>query len=79
MRKVLRQGLRLAAIGLAAGCAGAAATARLLRGMLFEVQPGDPAIYLAAASLLALAAAAACYLPARRATRVDPLAALRQE
>ena len=79
MGQVLRQGLSLAAIGLALGGVGAAAASRLLRGMLFQVRPGDPAIYAAAVALLAIAAASACYLPARRATRVDPLAALRQD
>ena len=79
MRSVLRQGLSLAAVGLAAGFAGAMAASRLLRGMLFQVRPGDPSIYVGSAVLLAIAAAAACYIPARRATRVDPLSALRQD
>ena len=50
-----------------------------MRGMLFEVRPLDPVAFLTAAATLAAFAAAACYLPARRATRVDPTVALRQE
>lgn len=76
---VLRQGLTLAGVGLAIGLAGAAAATRLLTKMLFEVKPGDPVTYGAVIALLALVAMAASYIPARRATKVDPLAALRQE
>lgn len=79
LRMVLRQGLSLAAIGLAIGLAGAAAATRLLSTFLFGVQPGDPATYTAVAFVLVTAAAVASYVPARRATRVDPLVALRQE
>jgi len=79
MGMVLRQGLALAGMGLALGFAGAAGATRLLAKVLFQVKPGDPVTYAVVAALLTLAAVAACYLPARRATRVDPLAALRQE
>lgn len=79
VRLVLRQGLALAAIGLALGVAGAVAATRLLTAMLFEVKPGDPVTYVAVTLLLAGVAMAASYIPARRATRVDPLTALRQE
>jgi len=79
MGMVIRQGLALAAIGVALGLAGAAAATRLLAGLLFEVKPGDPATYAGVAGLLAVVALAASYVPARRATKVDPLAALRQE
>ena len=79
MRLVLKQGLTLGAIGLAVGLAGAAAATRILTSMLFEVKPADPATYVGVAVLLALMALAASYFPARRATRVDPLVALRQE
>jgi putative ABC transport system permease protein len=79
MGMVLRQGLALAAIGLAIGLAGAVAATRLLTGMLFEVKPGDPMTYAGVTVLLAVVALAATYIPARRATKVDPLVALRQE
>jgi predicted lysophospholipase L1 biosynthesis ABC-type transport system permease subunit len=79
MGMVIRQGLALAGIGVALGLAGAAAATRLLAGLLFEVKPGDPATYAGVAGLLAVVALAASYVPARRATKVDPLAALRQE
>lgn len=78
-RLVLRQALRLAGAGLALGLAGAVAVTRLMRSLLFEVRPGDPATYAVVALLLGAAAAAASYLPAWRATKVDPLVALRQE
>jgi putative ABC transport system permease protein len=76
---VLKQCLALAAAGVLLGLAGAGAATRLLTSFLFEVKPGDPLTYLGVAVLLAAVAIAASYLPARRATRVDPLAALRQE
>jgi putative ABC transport system permease protein len=79
LRLVLRQGMTLAGIGLAIGLAGAVAATRLLTSMLFEVKPGDQWTYAGVAALLALVALAASYLPARRAARVDPLVALRQE
>jgi predicted permease len=77
--EVMRRGLRLGGIGLAIGIAGAIAMAKVTAKFVFEVSPVDPAI-LAGASLLLLAtAAAACYLPARRASAVDPSVALRWE
>lgn len=76
---VLRQGLVYVAIGLALGLAGAFAATRLLASILFEVKPTDPATYAAVAALLAVVALAASYFPARRAAKVDPLVALRQE
>jgi len=79
MAMVMRQGLLLAGIGLALGLAGAVAATRLLTQLLFEVKPGDPVTYAGVTALLAVVALAASYIPARRATRVDPLAALRQE
>jgi putative ABC transport system permease protein len=66
-------------LGMVLGLAGAAAATRLLTSFLFEVKAGDPLTYLGVAVLLAVVAMAASYLPARRATRIDPLAALRQE
>ena len=79
MRMVLGQGLKLAAIGIAIGLAASAAASTMLTKLLFGVKPTDPATYAGVALLLGAVAAAACYLPARRATRVDPLTALRQE
>jgi putative ABC transport system permease protein len=76
---VLADGMRLAAIGLAVGIAGALAAGRVLRSLLSEVKPGDPAVIVATAVLLALVALLACWLPARRASRLDPMSALRYE
>jgi predicted permease len=76
---VLGEGLRLAALGAVIGLAVAAAATRGLRVLLFEVQPLDPTALLAAALLLVGASTLASYLPARRATRVDPIALLRTE
>ena len=66
-------------MGVAIGIACALALARLVTTMLFEVTPFDPASYLATALVLLAVAALACYIPARRAMRVDPIVALRQE
>jgi ABC-type antimicrobial peptide transport system permease subunit len=66
-------------VGLAIGLAGAWALSRLLAGQLFEVTPGDPLTYLGAAVILGMVALAANYVPARRATRIDPMLALRTE
>jgi len=78
-RLVLREGMLLACIGLVIGLAGAAAATRLLTSVLFEVKPGDPITYIGVAVLLAAVTLAATYIPARRASKVDPLVALRQE
>lgn len=78
-RLILRQGLLYAAIGLALGLAGSAACARLLTTMLFEVQPNDRWVYVAVAILLGLVTLLAGYVPARRACKIDPIAALRQD
>jgi predicted permease len=74
---VLAEGLRLTALGAVIGLAIAVAAARVVRGLLFAVHPLDPASLLGAALLLVGASALACYLPARRAARVDPIALLR--
>jgi len=66
-------------VGLGAGLALALAATRLLHGLLYGVSPEDPAILAAAAMLLLFAALAASYFPARRAMRVDPVTALRNE
>ena len=76
---VLRQGLKLALAGVAIGLAGALLAGRVLASLLFETRPADPVVLGAAALTLTAAAAAACWLPARRASRVDPLAAIRRE
>jgi predicted permease len=76
---MLRRGIQIVAVGLLIGLVGAAASARLLRTMLFQVRPNDPVVYLAVAVLLGLVALVASYVPARRASKIDPLVALRQE
>ena len=76
---MLRQGLRLVAIGLALGFIGAWFTAQLLASLLHGVQPHDPPTFALVPLLLAAVALAACYLPSRRATLIDPLVALRAE
>ena len=72
-------GMKLAAIGVAIGLAGALALSGMVRAMLFELTPMDPASYAGTALVLLIVAAFACYVPARRATRVDPIVALRNE
>ncbi len=79
LRMVLREGMVLAVSGIVLGIAGALVLTRFLRSMLFEIQPTDPATFAGVAILLALAALAACYIPARRAMKVDPMEALRYE
>jgi predicted permease len=79
LRLILKQGIALAAIGMALGFLGSLAGTRLMSSILFEVRPGDPATYICVAVLLALVVLAASYLPARRAARLDPLVVLRQE
>jgi putative ABC transport system permease protein len=78
-RLILGQGLTLAAAGIALGLAGAVAATRLLEGLLFSISTTDPTVYAALAGLLLAIAALACYVPARRAMRVDPVVALRSE
>jgi putative ABC transport system permease protein len=78
-RLVVADGLRVAALGIALGIGGSMLVARSLTTLLFGVQPGDPATFAATAGVLLLVAAAACVVPARRATRVDPMVALRAE
>jgi putative ABC transport system permease protein len=76
---VLRQGLILAATGITLGLAGAWAASRLVASLLFGTQPTDPVIYAALALVMAAIAAVAAYVPARRATAIDPSIALRYE
>ncbi|MGQ0733860.1 MAG: ABC transporter permease [Acidobacteriota bacterium] len=79
LRSVLRQGLGLAAAGLIAGLAGAAGLTRLMESLLYEVRPTDAATLAAVALAILLTAAVAAFVPARRATRVDPVVVLRDE
>jgi predicted permease len=79
LRRVVRHGVTLAAVGVALGIAGSFAATHLLGSMLYDVKPGDPVTLIAVSILLMLVALAACYIPARRAIRVDPLVALRYE
>jgi predicted permease len=76
---MFREGMRPALIGLGAGLIAAIAGARAIASLLFEVTAYDPVVFVGAAVVLAVVAAFACWLPARRATRVDPLVALRAE
>jgi putative ABC transport system permease protein len=78
-RLIVGQGMRLVALGVALGLAGALALARTLESLLYGVPPHDPLTFTLVAGLLAAVALAACALPARRATRADPLEALRCE
>jgi putative ABC transport system permease protein len=79
LRMVLGQGLALALLGIGIGLLGALGLTRVLSDLLFEVQPTDPLTFAGVAAVLAFAALAACYIPARRAARVDPIVALRSE
>jgi predicted permease len=79
LRMALGEGMGIVVIGLASGLVGAAAMTRAFRSMLFEVGPADPITLLAVSAILAGVALFACYIPAQRATRVDPLTALREE
>ena len=76
---VMRDGARLALLGIVIGVGAALVLTRLMASLLFEVKPTDPATFLAVAILLACVGLFACYIPARRATRVDPMVALRYE
>ena len=79
LAEVLRQGLVLIAVGSAIGIAGALAAGKILTSQLHEVKPGDPSILAATTALLAVVGLIACYLPARRAARLNPTNALRHE
>ena len=79
VRMVMREGMALTLVGVLLGTAGALAASRLLRTLLFEVSPTDPLALAGGGVLLALVALLACVVPARRATRVDPLVAMRAE
>jgi putative ABC transport system permease protein len=76
---ILGQGLLLTALGVGIGLVGALAVTGLVKSLLFEVTPTDPATFLGVALVLVAAAILASYLPARRAAAVDPIEALRTE
>ena len=79
LRMVVRQGLGLAIAGAAVGLVGALIVSHLMAGLLYGVRPTDPVTFASVALLLIVVALLACYIPARRAIRVDPLVALRHE
>jgi putative ABC transport system permease protein len=79
LKLILGRGAKLALLGVATGILAATALTRLMSSLLFGVSPSDPATLAAVAVLLMLVAMAACYIPARRAMRVDPMIALRYE
>jgi len=79
LRLVVRQGMQLVAAGILLGIAGALALTRLMASLLYSVSPTDPATFVVVSILLGLVALIACYVPARRAMRVDPMVALRTE
>jgi putative ABC transport system permease protein len=76
---ILRQGMGLVLAGLLFGLLASMALTGMMKTLLFDVKPTDPATFVGVSLVLALAALIACYLPARRALRVDPLTALRRE
>jgi predicted permease len=79
LRMVMRQGMSFVLIGLSVGLAGALLLGRLMSSLLFAVEPTDPITFLAVAFVLIAVAAAACFVPARRVTSIDPMLALRSE
>jgi ABC-type antimicrobial peptide transport system permease subunit len=76
---VLREGIMLTILGIVGGTIGALFLTRVMASLLFGISPTDPVVYVAISALLLAVSIAACYLPARRATRVDPVVALRNE
>jgi putative ABC transport system permease protein len=76
---ILSQGFRLALIGVGLGLAASFALTRLMTGLLFGVKPSDPPTFILVTAAVLAVALAACWIPAHRATRVDPVVALRHE
>jgi len=76
---IVGQGLRLTALGAALGIGASIALSRFLEGLLYEVSPADPATYAGVSAVLVAVALVACWIPARRAARIDPVQALRAE
>lgn len=76
---VMKEGLRLTAAGIVAGAAGAALLSRLAQSLLFGVSPTDPATFAVVALIVVAATALACFVPARRASRIDPMLALQAD
>lgn len=79
LRMVLNEGMAMAAVGVIAGLASGLALTRVMASLLYEVSATDPAVFFALALVLFLVAILACLIPARRATRIDPMKALRWE
>jgi putative ABC transport system permease protein len=79
LKMVVTRAMMLVGVGIATGAAGAYFLSEYLKSLLFEVKPGDPGVYAGIAILLAMVAVVASLIPARRATRVDPMIALRYE
>jgi putative ABC transport system permease protein len=79
LRMTVSEGITIVVFGLTAGLIGAAIFTQFVRTMLYGVNPTDPVTFVAVPTLLAAVALLACYLPARRATQVDPLIALRED
>jgi ABC-type antimicrobial peptide transport system permease subunit len=79
LKLILAQGVRLTLLGVAIGLGAALALTRWMETLLFEVRPTDPLTFAVTAAVLALVALIACYFPARRATKFDPMVAMRRE
>ncbi len=76
---ILRQGMGLVTVGLVIGLASALALTGMMKSLLFQIEPNDPITFMGVSAVLGAAALMACYVPARRALRIDPLRSLRSE